>query len=81
HAYHLDDAPDLKSCNLVIKSRPRNPAGPVSTSIHDSERLDNFYGRDAQLRVKYVREKKRVDYGRANESEYGFELVEGKGEE
>ena len=22
HAYHLDDAPDLHSCNLIIKSRP-----------------------------------------------------------
>ncbi|MGW7424468.1 bis-aminopropyl spermidine synthase family protein [Streptomyces sp. NPDC054813] len=77
HTYHLDDAPDLRSCNLMIKSRPGNPVGPESTSIVDGERLDNFYGRDAELRVRYVREKKRLDYGRANESEYEFEIVEG----
>ncbi|MGW5008870.1 bis-aminopropyl spermidine synthase family protein [Streptomyces parvulus] len=81
HTYHLDDAPDLRSCNLVIKSRPGNPIGPESVSIGDGERLDHFYGRDAQLRVKYVREKKRLDYGRANESEYEFEIVEREEEE
>ncbi|MGW5767552.1 bis-aminopropyl spermidine synthase family protein [Streptomyces longwoodensis] len=76
HTYHLDDAPDLRSCNLVIKSRPGNPAGPSSESLSDSELLDNFYGRDAKLRVKYVREKKRLDYGHASGDEYRFEFVE-----
>ncbi|WP_405919710.1 bis-aminopropyl spermidine synthase family protein [Streptomyces longwoodensis] len=76
HTYHLDDAPDLRSCNLAIKSRPGNPVGPESESLRDSELLDNFYGRDANLRVKYVREKKRIDYGHASGDEYSFEFVE-----
>lgn len=73
HSYHLDDAPDLRSCNLLIKARPGNMRRTDSESIRDSQRLDHFYGRDAQPRVRYVREKKRLDYGRANENEYEFQ--------
>jgi len=75
HSYHLDDAPDLRSCNLLIKARPSNQRSTDSLPVQDRDRLDNFYGRDAQPRVKYVREKKRLDYGRANENEYEFELL------
>lgn len=76
HSYHLDDAPDLRSCNLIIKARPENVERVGSQSIRDSTRLDNFYGRDTTLRVKYIRERKRLDYGRADETEYEFELLE-----
>lgn len=76
HTYHLDDAPDLRSCNLIIKSRPSNVQLGGSEAITDSARLNNFYGRDAQPRVRYVRERKRLDYGKANENEYEFELLE-----
>lgn len=76
HSYHLDDAPELRSCNLLIRARPSNPERTESAPIQETARLDNFYGRETQLRVKYVREVKRLDYGRANESEYEFELVE-----
>lgn len=76
HSYHLDDAPDLRSCNLMIKARPGNTECTGSEPIRDSARLDNFYGRDTQLRVRYIRERKRVDYGKANETEYEFDLLE-----
>lgn len=76
HSYHLDDAPDLRSCNLIIKARPENIELTGSQSIRDSARLDNFYGRDTTLRVKYIRERKRLDYGKADETEYEFELLE-----
>ena len=76
HSYHLDDAPDLRSCNLMIKARPGNTERVDSQPICDSARLDNFYGRDTQLRVKYIRERKRVDYGKADEAEYEFELLQ-----
>jgi N4-bis(aminopropyl)spermidine synthase len=75
HSYHLDDAPDLRSCNLIIKSRPANVQRVGSEQITDVSRLEHFYGRDAQLRVRYVRERKRLDYGKANENEYKFELL------
>lgn len=76
HSYHLDDAPDLRSCNLIIKARPGNAERTESQPIRDSARLDNFYGRDTNLRVKYIRELKRLDYGKAGETEYELELLE-----
>jgi predicted methyltransferase len=72
HTYHLDDAPDLRSCNLMLRALPSSkPAGP-SQAI-DRARLENFYGRDRAPKVRYVRELKRLDYGRAHEDEYKFE--------
>jgi N4-bis(aminopropyl)spermidine synthase len=76
HSYHLDDAPNLRSCNLMIKARPGNTERIDSQPILDSGRLDNFYGRDTQVRVRYIRERKRLDYGKADETEYEFELLE-----
>lgn len=78
HRYHLDDAPDLTSCNLVIKALPNNHRTGSSEPIIDPDRLANFYGRDNAPRVKYVREKMRVDYGKAHKDEYSFELLDGK---
>lgn len=73
HSYHLDDAPDLRSCNLIIKALPGNrPRGP-SEQISDTARLANFYGRDNPPKVRYVRERKRLDYGKAHDDEYSFE--------
>jgi N4-bis(aminopropyl)spermidine synthase len=76
HSYHLDDAPNLKSCNLVFKALPgTRPPGP-SAAITDGARLEHFYGRDNPPKVRYVREKKRLDYGKAHEDEYYFESWE-----
>jgi predicted methyltransferase len=76
HAYHLDDNPDLKSCNLIISSLPGNADRGDSRRIEDPAILDNFYGQSQDPRVRYVRERKRVDYGKASEEEYQFELLE-----
>lgn len=75
HSYHLDDSPDLKSCNLIINSLPRdvNIADITSSKIEDPERLHNFYGNNKHPWIKYVRERKRVDYGKAHDDEYEFE--------
>lgn len=75
HSYHLDDAPHLRSCNVVIRSL-QNQQPPPSEAIHDAARLNNFYGRATYPRVRYVREKLRLDYGKAHESEYRLELLE-----
>lgn len=77
HAYHLDDAPDLKSCNVLVRScKDSTSAAPsVSEAITNSERLSNFYGKDAAPRVRYVREKERLNYGKAPASEYELELL------
>lgn len=73
HEYHLDDAPGLRSCNLVIRSLPETPRNPDSAVIDDLNRTEQFYGRGQDLRVRYVREVKRLDYGKANETEYKLE--------
>lgn len=73
HTYHLDDNPDLRSCNLMIKALPTNEIRWRSEAIREPARLANFYGRDQSARVRYIREKKRVDYGKAHDDEYEFE--------
>jgi predicted methyltransferase len=77
HLYHLDDNPDLKSCNLLFKSLPGLGAIPQSEPIIDPIRLKNFYGRERDIHIKYVREKKRVDYGQAHDDEYEYEYFQG----
>jgi N4-bis(aminopropyl)spermidine synthase len=78
HVYHLDDAPDLHSCNLLFKAIPGEPhiADLASTAL-DSSRLANFYGKDQALRIRYVKEKVRVDYGKAHDDEYFIEQLDG----
>lgn len=77
HGYHLDDAPDLKSCNLFFSSLPGNAGRRApSTALTDPESLKNFYGSSKEPRVRFVRELKRPDYGKAPEDEYRLELFE-----
>ena|ERR1017187_4907800 len=76
HSYHLDDAPNLKSCNLIFKALPGGKPTSPSLAITDAARLEHFYGRDNPPSVRYVREKKRLDYGKAPEDEYSFERWE-----
>ena len=79
HGYHLDDAPELKSCNLFVSALPGNTSKATpSEPISDPAMLRNFYGRSQAPRVKYVRERKRPDYGKASEEEYLLELLETK---
>ncbi len=75
HEYHLDV--ELKSCNLIVAALPDNAHrhGP-STPIIDPDRLRNFYGRSQEPRVRYVRERKRLDYGMAPDEEYSLEMIE-----
>ena len=77
HEYHLDDAPDLRSCNLFFRSLPDRKPCSKSYDLHQS-RLEDFYGRSQNLRVHYVRETNRVDYGRAYEGTYNLELLKEK---
>ena len=74
HQYHLDDNPELRSCNLYFKAVPSNKRLISSHEIVNQEKLDNFYGRNQPLIVQYVKEKKRVDYGKAHDSEYRYVL-------
>jgi N4-bis(aminopropyl)spermidine synthase len=75
HEYHLDDAPDLRSCNLFFRSHPDRKPHARSYPLH-AQRLEDFYGKSQNLRVHYVREKARVDYGKAFEGTYSLDLLE-----
>ena len=76
HTYHLDDAPDLHSCNVFLAPVSSGRRPTQSLPIDDPVRLENFYGRDKTPRVRYVKERARLDYGKAHESEYLLELLE-----
>lgn len=80
HEYHLDDAPDLKSCNLYLAALPGNIALKPSAPVTDPGRLENFYGLSQRPTVRYVRARKRLDYGVAHEDEYELELLEKRSE-
>lgn len=76
HSYHLDDNPDLKSCNLFIRAISPERKSVVSQPVTDPGSLQHFYGKSLVPRVHYVRERLRLDYGKAHESEYELELLE-----
>lgn len=76
HLYHLDDNPDLRSCNLMVKALPDNPPEAIESGALAPERLKNFYGGNQPLVIRYIREKKRVDYGKAHDDEYEIESLE-----
>lgn len=76
HEYHLDDAPELRSCNLYLAALPGNTTPGPSTTISDPQRLENFYGLSQPPTVRYVRAKRRLDYGVAHEDEFELELLE-----
>ena len=54
HHYHLDDAPELTSCNLLVR-RVDGRAVTESAAL-DIGLVEHFYGESAPLRVKYVRD-------------------------
>lgn len=72
HAYHLDDAPDLRSCSLLLRrtaaaSQPKN-------SPMDEGRAKDFYGRERALAVRYVRDRGAIGRGKAPTGSYELEL-------
>lgn len=78
HQYHLDDDPALRSCNLFITSLPdKAPLSAPSQPIA-AERLSNFYGMAQPPKVRYVRERKKPDYGKAPDEEYYVEYLDGE---
>ena len=75
HLYHLDDAPDLRSCTCLFR-RFEPSAGPSSSEAISRERLDNFYGRNNPLKIHFVREKADLNYGKATDNSYEFVMLE-----
>lgn len=70
HSYHLDDAPELKSCTMVFR---KVKAVGCDNRRLPRERMEDFYGRSQALRIQYVREVPSIQRGRADDRTYRFE--------
>jgi hypothetical protein len=69
HSYHLDDNPDLQSRNLQVRSLP----GPRVHAHFSADRRGPLGRLLRRGRDPLVRERLRVDYGKAQENEYVVE--------
>lgn len=56
HSYHLEDAPELTSCSLIMK-RFKFTKQPYSSQPIKQEEKDRFYGKEAPLKWKCIRDK------------------------
>jgi N4-bis(aminopropyl)spermidine synthase len=75
HLYHLDDAPNLRSCCCLFRHVGSGVTAAESRPL-DDERRRNFYGRESPLIFRYVREHPTLNYGRAAEATYRLEKLE-----
>jgi predicted methyltransferase len=71
HEYHLDDAPELRSCSCLFRRIDADCMEKESKPLEPA-RLDNFYGQSSPLRFRYVRE--RLTLNAARESDLLYEL-------
>jgi hypothetical protein len=60
---------------MYLAALPGNKALGASLPITDPLRLENFYGLSQPPTVRYVRARKRLDYGVAHEDEYELEYL------
>ncbi|MEC4814456.1 MAG: bis-aminopropyl spermidine synthase family protein [Scytonema sp. PMC 1069.18] len=75
HLYHLDDAPDLRSCSCLF--RRIDPVCMQKTSEPlELARLENFYGKNSPLRFRYVRERPTLNTNRESDQLYILEKLE-----
>lgn len=72
HLYHLEDAPDLRSCSMMFR-RIEPLAEGYTSRLMSSERFRNFYGRDQPLKFRYVRDRQPLNFPKAADSSYELE--------
>ena len=75
HSYHLDDDRLLRSCNLFIEALPGNQIRGASSPVNP-DRLTNFYGRDQDLKIRYIRSNRPLTMEAAGEDEWRAETFE-----
>lgn len=71
HEYHLDDAPELRSCSCLFRRIDADCMEKESKPLNPT-RLENFYGQSSPLRFRYIRE--RPTLNTARESDLLYEL-------
>ena len=75
HSYHLDDDALLRSCNLFLEALPGNRQPDGSRPV-DKDRLTNFYGRDQDLRMRYIKSKRPLTFEAEDEDDWRPEFYE-----
>lgn len=75
HLYHLDDAPDLRSCSCLFR-RIEPGCMQVTSEPLEPARLNNFYGKSSPLRFRYVRERPTLNTDRESDQLYILERYE-----
>jgi predicted methyltransferase len=73
HHYHLDDAPELTSCSMVVRRVEYDPTAYASKPLEPSM-LAKFYGEESPLRVRYIRDL--TQGGKAPSRDHKIELLE-----
>lgn len=56
HQYHLDDAPELQSCSLLVARNNEECEKGYASKPLEPERLRNFYGAKSPLKIRYIRD-------------------------
>jgi len=77
HLYHLDDNPDLRSCSCLFRRIDASCMELESMPLAGSQ-LQNFYGRESPLRVRYVRQQVTLNTDRESDRLYSLEPFEVK---
>jgi predicted methyltransferase len=75
HEYHLDDAPELRSCSCLFRRIDASCMEQESKPL-DHSRRDNFYGQSSPLRFRFVRERPTLNAARESELLYELEKFE-----
>ena len=76
HKYHLDDDPDLTSCCILVRNvscKKQIVSKPLSSEV-----LNNFYGFNTPLKVKYVKDLSGLNSGKAPDGSYKLIPLEDK---
>lgn len=76
HHYHLDDTPDLTSCSMVVR-KFENKLHDYDSKPLDKETLNNFYGKENPLHIKYIRDN--TNGGKFLSRDYQIEPIEPNG--
>ena len=77
HLYHLDDAPDLRSCSCLFRRIDTKCMSSESTAL-SPPRLANFYGKSSPLRYRFVRERVTLSPDKESDLLYRLDPLETK---
>jgi len=72
HLYHLEDAPDLRSCSMLLRRIEALASGHISQPV-TPKRYKNFYGKNQPLKYRFVRDLQPLNFPKAPDASYKLE--------